>query len=70
MAAASDITGGPVKLDTGSWFEKFITSTVAKTPEERAEELEADDEAAECHDEVVAQVRCECVSICPYVQTC
>ena len=57
VAAASDLTGGPIALTPDSWFDKFIRSTLSKSPDERAAELEVDDGAAECHDEIVAQVR-------------
>ena len=43
-------------LDAGSWLDTFLRSTLGKSPEERAAALEADEDAAEVHDEVVAQV--------------
>jgi hypothetical protein len=44
-------------LEDGTWFAKFFRTTASMTPDERAEELDKDEEAAESHDEVVAQVR-------------
>lgn len=57
----SDLTGGPVTLEAGGWFDRFLRSTLGKTPDERAAELDADEGAAECHDEVVAQGQSEVV---------
>ena len=61
VAAVSDLTGGPATLKAGSWFDTFLRSTLDKSPEERAAELEVDEGAAECHDEVVAQGQSEVV---------
>jgi membrane protein YqaA with SNARE-associated domain len=43
VANASTYTGGPVALTSGSFFDRFVTSTMTKTPDERAEDLERND---------------------------
>jgi len=43
VANTSTLTGGAVELLKGSFFDRFVTRTLASTPESRAEEMEKDD---------------------------
>lgn len=52
VANVSAPTGGMVPLREGSYFDKYITRTLAMTPEERAVALEEDDEIEAEHGEI------------------
>lgn len=52
VANLSTLTGGDVPLAPGSFFERFISSTLKASPAERAAALEADDSIDESHGEV------------------
>jgi hypothetical protein len=43
VANTSTHTGGTVELTRGSFFDRFVKSTLAQTPDARAAELEKDD---------------------------
>lgn len=52
VANTSTLTGGTVDLVKGGFFDRFVTRTLASTPEARAEEMEKDDGIDEAHETV------------------
>lgn len=55
VANLSTLTGGDIDLVPGSFLERYVRENLAKTPEERALALEADDEVDEAHAEAAVQ---------------
>lgn len=64
VANASDLTGGDLALTPGTYFEKFIRSTLGMSADDRGRALEADDSGADAslgdmHAEIAEQGQSE-----------